>query len=431
MLYERWRQIVRERGGECALRELSSGRQWTFAEMGRLAEGAPEASQPMAFPRGHDAGFVFAVLQAWRSNSVICPLEADQTTAPVVSLPPAHCVHLKTTSATTGAPRFVAFTAEQLAADAENIVATMGLRAEWPNLAAISMAHSYGFSNLVLPLLLHGIPLLIAPSPLPEIFRQAIHRAKAPALTLPAVPALWRAWHTAGVIPAQVRLAISAGAPLPLALETEVFSATGIKIHNFYGSSECGGIAYDATPAPRAEESCTGKPMWNVDLQIGEAGCLEVRGKAVGETYWPTPSNALTAGCFKTSDLAEILNGEVHLRGRLADQINVAGRKVSPAAIEQALLEHDRVARCLAFGVPSADADRAEVIVACIVAKSPVTGEELKQFLLTKIPAWQIPREWWFVDSLDCNHLGKVSRAQWRQEFLKRKRPPQTTQILA
>jgi acyl-coenzyme A synthetase/AMP-(fatty) acid ligase len=431
MLYERWRQIVRERGGECALRELFSGRQWTFAEMARLAEGAPAASQPMAFPRGHDAGFVFAVLQAWRSKAVVCPLEADQTTAPVVSLPPAGCIHLKTTSATTGAPRFVAFTAEQLAADAENIAATMGLRPDWPNVAAISLAHSYGFSNLVLPLLLHGIPLVIAPSPLPEIFRQAIDRAEIPDLTLPAVPALWRAWHAAGVIPANVRLAISAGAPLPLALETGIFSATGIKIHNFYGSSECGGIAYDAAPAPRTEESCAGKAMRNVDLQIGEAGCLEVRGKAVGETYWPTPSSALKAGCFKTSDLGEIINGEVHLRGRLADQINVAGRKVSPAVIEQSLLEHEQVAECLAFGVPSADADRAEVIVACIVAKSPVAGEELKQFLLRRIPAWQVPREWWFVDSVAGSRLGKVSRAQWRQDFLNRKRPLQTIPPIA
>jgi len=285
------------------------------------------------------------------------------------------------------------------------------------------MAHSYGFSNLVLPLLLHGIPLYIAPSPLPDVFRQAIDRAEAPALTLPSVPALWRSGHDAGVIPANVRLAISAGAPLPLALETGVFSATGIKIHNFYGSSECGGIAYDATPVPRTEESCAGKPMRNVDLQIGDAGCLEVRGKAVGETYWPAPSRALKAGCFRTSDLAEISNGEIHLRGRLADQINVAGRKVSPAAIERVLLEHEQVAECLAFGVPSADADRAEDIVACIVAKSPVTGEELRQFLLRKIPAWQIPREWWFVDSLAGNRLGKISRAQWRQDFLKRKRP--------
>jgi long-chain acyl-CoA synthetase len=41
----------------------------------------------------------------------------------------------------------------------------MGLRPDWPNLGVISLAYSYGFSNLVLPLLLHGIPLFLAPSP--------------------------------------------------------------------------------------------------------------------------------------------------------------------------------------------------------------------------------------------------------------------------
>ena len=88
-------------------------------------------------------------------------------------------------------------------ADAENIVATMGLRADWPNLGVISMAHSYGFSNLVLPLLLHGIPLILAPAPLPEIIRRAAENE--PAITLAAVPAMWRAWHEADAIPPGVR----------------------------------------------------------------------------------------------------------------------------------------------------------------------------------------------------------------------------------
>src|SRR5206468_4690574 len=148
--------------------------------------------------------------------------ETGQTPPPFVQVP-AGCVHLKTTSATTGEPRFIAFTAGQLMADAENIVATMGLRREWPNLGVISLAHSYGFSNLVTPLLLHGIPLLLCDSPLPEAVRRAALSAEA--ITLPAVPALWRAWHEAGAIAANVRLAISAGAPLPLPLERSVFDA--------------------------------------------------------------------------------------------------------------------------------------------------------------------------------------------------------------
>ena len=100
----------------------------------------------------------------------------------------------------------------------------MGMRPDWPNLGVISMAYSYGFSNLVLPLLLHGIPLFLAPAPLPEILRGA---AKAHwNLTVAGVPALWHAWHKAGVILNNVRLAISAGAPLPLTLEQAVLRRT-------------------------------------------------------------------------------------------------------------------------------------------------------------------------------------------------------------
>jgi acyl-CoA synthetase (AMP-forming)/AMP-acid ligase II len=44
--------------------------------------------------------------------------------------------------------------------------------------------------------------------------------------------------------------------------------------------------------------------------------------------------------------------------------------------------------------------------------------EELKQFLLRKLPGWQVPREWWFVESLGRNGHEKPSRAQWRKNFL-------------
>src|SRR5437763_6003551 len=142
----------------------------------------------------------------------------------------------------------------------------MGLRPEWPNLGVISLAHSYGFSNLVTPLLLHGIPLLLSDSPLPEAVRRAA--VLADSVTLPAVPALGRASHEARAIPQNARLAISAGAPLPLSLEQAVFDATGIKLHNFYGASECGGIAYDGAALPRCDAACVGAPLRNVEISV-------------------------------------------------------------------------------------------------------------------------------------------------------------------
>jgi acyl-CoA synthetase (AMP-forming)/AMP-acid ligase II len=298
MLYERWLAVARAQRGEPALFELSAGRVWTFDQLARAAEQGPTPTGPLAYPCGQTAEFVLTVLRAWRAGQVVCPLEPDQA-PPAVPPPPPGVVHLKTTSATTGPARCIAFTADQLAADADQLVPTMGLRPERPNLGAISLAHSYGFSNLITPLLLHGIPLLLPGSPLPEAVRRAA--AAVPEVTLPGVPALWRAWHEADAIPDNVHLALSAGAPLPLALEEAVFAARGLKIHNFYGSSECGGIAYDATDVPRSDPAVVGTAVRGVALRVSEVdGCLEVRSPAVGQTYWPLPDPALAGGCFHT-----------------------------------------------------------------------------------------------------------------------------------
>jgi len=415
MLYERWCEVARAGGEEFALRDLAAGQQWSFAELALAAEALPPGDARMVYPQGHSAAFIFDVLRGWRGGAVVCPLEPGQE-PPRVPAPPRPCCHLKITSATTGAPRTIAFTAEQLAADADNIVATMGLRPDWPNLGVISLAHSYGFSNVVLPLLLHGIPLILAPSPLPEAVLQAAAGTKA--LTVAGVPALWSAWHAAGAIPHHVRLAISAGAPLAGTLERAVLEASGLKIHNFYGSSECGGITYDKANDPRPDDGCVGTPLRNVGVSLNEDGCLTVRSRAVGETYWPGPDDSLGKGCFQTSDLAELKGGRVYLRGRLSDQINVAGRKVSPGTIEQALAEHSAVRECLVFGVPSEDADRTEVVVACVAASGPASGADLKGFLQGKLPSWQVPRQWWFVESLTTNPRGKISRAEWRRKFM-------------
>src|SRR5215472_12198905 len=350
MLYERWSQIASAFADQVALRDFATGQELNFGQLAAASE-QPSELPAVVFAQGSSVHFIFAVLRAWRKGRAVCPLEPDQS-PPEISRPlPGNIVHLKTTSATTGSPRLVAFTASQLMADADNIVAAMGLRRDWPNLAVISLAHSYGFSNLVLPLLLHGVPLTLSGAALPEAVRRAA--ASSEGVTLAAVPALWRSWHEARAIPANVRLAISAGAPLPLALEQSVFAERGLKIHNFYGSSECGGIAYDASSGARLDGSCAGAPMRNVNLTVGEDGCLEVRSKAVGQTYWPEPSARLGDGVFRTNDLAEISYGLVYFRGRAGDQINVAGRKVSPESIEKALLGHPGVRECVVFGVPS------------------------------------------------------------------------------
>jgi long-chain acyl-CoA synthetase len=413
MLYERWQQVAREHASEWAVIDVPSDRHWTFAELAHAAEKFA-AKTPVTFAQGHSVDFILAVLAAWRDRSPACPLEAGQA-PPTLKEVPAETAQVKLTSATTGRAKAILFTAEQMQADAENIVATMRLRPDWPNLGFISLAHSYGFSNLVTPLLLHGIPLVLASPPLPEMLRKAatVNRE----FTLAAVPALWQAWHEARAIPSNIRLAISAGAPLPLELERDVFASAGLKIHNFYGASECGGIAYDATEAPREDASCVGTPMRNVQLTVNVDRCLEVRSRAVGLSYFPEKETRLGNGLFVTSDLAEIVKDRVYLRGRASDLINVAGRKVAPERIERELLQHAGVRDCLVLGLPDPDPARGESIGAVIVTRTPVSEAELREFLLKRLPAWQIPRLWHFIEDLPRNERGKISRAEWRKKL--------------
>lgn len=419
MLYERWRRIAHEFQHEVALRDLALDDQWTFGQLAKLTEKAELPAGAVSYPRGICAEFVFDVLRAWRSGQVVCPLEPGQTVPEVKSIPPG-VVHLKVTSATTGAQKLAAFTSAQLLADAENIVETMGLRPEWPNFGVISLAHSYGFSNLVTPLLLHGIPLIVSDSALPEALRQ-VTKMSGEGVTAPAVPALWRIWHEARVINSRVRLSISAGAPLPLKLEQAAYAESGVKIHNFYGATECGGIAYDDSAIPRTDPSLIGKAMRNVELKVGRTGRLEVRSAAVAKSYWPQRSRELSNGLFRTTDVAEIIDGMVHLRGRVTDQINVAGRKVFPETIERVLLTHPDVRECVVFGVNSSELERVENIVACVAGKSLIELRALQEFALARLPSWQIPRQWWFVPEIKRNGRGKVPRNELRKSYLEMK----------
>ncbi len=324
--------------------------------------------------------------------------------------------HLKLTSGTTGASRLIAFTAEQLAADADNIVSTMGLRPDQPNLGVISLAHSYGFSNLITPLLLHGIPLVLCPSPMPEAVKSAA--AGFESLALPAVPAMWRAWHDGDAIPSNVQLAISAGAPLPLELEAAVFSQRGLKIHNFYGSSECGGIAYDNATEPRTDASLAGNPLHGVTLSLTDDGCLIVQSDAVGLGYLSAASERLGDGRFLTSDLVELRDGQVLLRGRSTDIINVAGRKLSPETVEAVIKEQPGVRECVVTGVPAREASRGEEVLAILALEAGAGLEAVRNSVTGTLSAWQFPRHWWVVPEINVSQRGKISRREWRERYL-------------
>jgi acyl-coenzyme A synthetase/AMP-(fatty) acid ligase len=422
-LYPQWLAVAETYGREIALRELASGRDWSFVELRRLAEQAPPCPKLLhSAAAGPD--FVLDVLRSWRDGALLVPDDGSGMDFSRLAVTDRNHCHLKITSGTTGMPRCAMFRAEQLAADAAQIITTMGLRADWPNVGVISMAHSYGFSSLVLPLLLHGIPLWLLENPLPESLRRALRTDRS--LTLPAVPAMWQAWQQVDMDFSPIRLAISAGAPLPVALEAAVFHRTGLKIHNFFGSSECGGIAYDRTDCPREQVSLAGTPMEGVTVAIDPTtDCVKITSAAVADGYLhadPAHDDAFEVSpggrSWQSQDVARIdEEGALHLLGRAGDFISVAGHKIRPALIEDALQRVAGVRGCVVFGVPSPNAIRVEDVVVCVKLDSGPDLPMLKN-ALKGLPSTYMPRHWWFCDAFQPDARGKVSRHHWRQQWL-------------
>jgi len=328
-------------------------------------------------------------------------------------------VLLKLTSGTTAAPRAIRFRSAQLVADAEQICDAMGITEADLNFAVIPISHSYGFSNLLMPLLLRGVPMAVSTDRMPRAVLDDL--ARTGATVFPGMPLFFQAFSEMKEVPRlpSLRLCISAGAPLTRSVARSFREKFGLTIHSFYGASECGGICYD--PAATDEgQGFVGPPLKGVELLPVEKGNgptqVRVRSAAVGDTYFPEPEpEKLDDGLFRPDDLVTIDQKGVRIVGRLSDVINVAGKKVNPAEVEAHLLSHGSVRQAVVFGRPSPL--RHEEVVACVVATEEIQEAQLLQFCRSRLSGWQVPKRIFLIGALPTNERGKISRRELAQLY--------------
>lgn len=327
---------------------------------------------------------------------------------------------LKLTSGTTEAPRAIRFRATQLLADCDHICATMGLTEGDVNYGVIPFSHSYGFSNLLTPLLCRGLPLVATEDRLPRAILTGL--ARTGATVLPGMPVFYdklAQLPDAPALPA-LRLCLSAGAPLPAAVGARFTERFGRRIHTFYGASECGGIAYDAAESGGYEEGFVGAPMHGVEITGGSAdgAPIAIRSAAVGDGYLPaSDGDALGDGRFTPADLIRQTPRGMFISGRVSDIINVAGRKLNPLQVEAHLRDLPGVRQAVVFAVGSAA--RGEEAVAC-VAGAGLNRQSLLRQCRERMSAWQVPRDVWIVPEIPVNERGKVSRRALAEAFAAR-----------
>ncbi len=326
---------------------------------------------------------------------------------------------LKLTSGTTAAPRAIRFRSAQLLADCNQICDTMGISDVDLNFGVIPISHSYGFSNLLTPLIARGVPMVLSRDRTPRAILADLARSNA--TVFPGIPVFYQAFCELENVPAlsKLRLCISAGAPLAVTVARQFRQKFKLPIHSFYGASECGGICYDRDGA-NGVEGFVGQPMKGVAIEmidpLASASQIRVRSAAVGDGYFPESDGArLGDGCFVPDDLLNRTANGFRIVGRTSDVINVAGKKVNPAEVEALLLRFSGVRQAIVFGRASTLRD--EEVAACVVASPGVTEAELLEFCRCELSGWQVPKRVFVVDAIPVSERGKISRRELAHRF--------------
>jgi len=328
---------------------------------------------------------------------------------------------LKLTSGTTAAPRAIRFRSHQLLADCNQICDTMGISDADLNFGVIPISHSYGFSNLLTPLIARGVPMVVSRDRTPRAILADL--AHSNATVFPGMPVFYQAFCEMEYVPVlpKLRLCISAGAPLPRAVSKKFREKFNLTIHSFYGASECGGICY-ARETTNEEEGFVGQPMKGISIELlnpnAGAGQIQVRSPAVADGYFLEPNEEkLGNGIFVPDDLLARHDSGFRIVGRISDVINVAGKKVNPAEVEAHLLRFGGVRQAVVFGLTAGAGLRNEEVAACVVVSPQVSENDLLRFCRAALSAWQVPKRVFVVDAIPMNERGKISRRDLARRF--------------
>ena len=126
----------------------------------------------------------------------------------------------------------------------------------------------------------------------------------------------------------------------------------------------------------------------------------------------PTANEAaFTNGWFRTGDEGMLDDdGYLFLTGRLKEQINRGGEKISPLEIDDVVLRHPEIAEAVAFAIPHDKLGEDVGLAAVRVAGSDLSEKELRDYLSAQLAAFKLPRTIVFVDEIPKGATGKIQR---------------------
>lgn len=365
--------------GAAAVLERAGGADLTVWQVGDLS----------VEPRG---------LAAFESDDIVA-LES-------VHAPADEVIDVAYTSGTTGLPKGMEFTHEDLLRYVDIVLRTLpvGPGHRW----LCPLHFHYGDPQwLLLVSLLCGEPLVAMRKFSVSRFWNVVQRFEVTAiLSIGAIPSLLlRGQPSPAERDHRVELAMAVG--VPASDHATLVERFGFPWIEYYGMSETGPAL--AMPIASADHyvgtGALGIPLPEMEVRLVDESRTELVGAASGElevtgdlipfhAYIGNPeatAEILDGGWIRTGDLMRRDDlGVYYFTGRRKEIIRRGGENVAPAQVEAALRSHPEVVDVAA--VPVADPLWGEEIKAYVQVSGPVTPHELAAHCATRLAAFKVPR---------------------------------------
>src|SRR4029453_13665596 len=150
------------------------------------------------------------------------------------------------------------------------------------------------------------------------------------------------------------------------------------------------------------------------ELPRGTPGEVSIKGPSVVDGYENNPTAnaaAFTNGWFRTGDEGMLDDdGYLFLTGRLKEQINRGGEKISPLEIDDVVLRHPDIAEAVTFAIPHDKLGEDIGLAAVRTGGSELSENELRNYLSAHLAQFKVPRTILFVDEIPKGATGKIQR---------------------
>jgi acyl-CoA synthetase (AMP-forming)/AMP-acid ligase II len=211
-------------------------------------------------------------------------------------------------------------------------------------------------------------------------------------------------------------IAIAYGAAAaPVALVRRAMAALpDVAFANVFGQTETLGAYTTLLPEDHRDPNrvgSVGRPLPGVEVRVVDPDTgTDVEAGTVGELWVNTAQN-VGEGWLHTGDLArQDADGYIYPSGRLSDTITRGGEKFGPIEVEEALRSHPAVSDVAVAGIT--DEEMGQRVGAAVVARLPVTLEELRTHCRERIAYFKLPERLMVVDRIPYTGTGKVDRRQ-------------------